>query len=374
MATKPTAIGMHIYAGTFTQGIKDAGFKIAGDWEEGPWGAATFEKNFPSVIHPLDGGDWPIRAARGSTQLMFANPPCAPWSVVGAKLGMADPRVAFTDNCVNAALKVEPDIFVWESVCRAMTSGQEKVEEVTEKFHKKGYAVTILLTNGLLHGLPQSRERFHFIAHRVELPLVTPVIKDHTEIMTVRMAIGDLEKNATSMHELPPTIPAHVYEPYDERGMNVITRLNQGEGWEVGYARAEALGLPCKKGRFISWRLWYDGPCGTIADVITLMHPVQNRHLTVREAARLCGLPDSFEFAIHEGGKYWFSGGVCKEDVTQAVMAPVGKFLGGVFKKALKVNKTAVVGSYEVVDWRKIARPYSPRRFMKAKLEREALS
>lgn len=364
--SEPKAIGLHIYSGTFTFGIREAGFEIAGQWEEGPWGAATFDLNFPGVPHPLERADWPVAEARGNTTLMYANPPCAPWSMAGAKLGMADPRVVYTDHCVDTALQVKPDFFVWESVCRAFTLGRPKVDEITEKFHRQGYAVTILFTNAVLHGVPQSRERFHFIAHRFRLPFQTPQV-DYKDVMTVRQAIGDLEKSAVPVGVGTET-PTHVYEPYDERGRNVLERLSQGEGWDKAYARAVADGVPAKKARFLCWRLWYDAPCGTIADVNALVHPTADRCLTIREAARLCGLPDSFEFADHGEKKYRYTGGVCKEDVTQAVMAPVGRFLGQTFLKALDAGERAEAGSLEMIDWRKLARPYSPRRFAKEKL------
>ena len=318
---RPRAIGIHIYAGTFTLGIQQAGFKIAGQWEEGPWGAKTFELNFPGVPHPLDRGDWPVAEARGRTALVYVNPPCAPWSMAGAKLGLADPRVVHTDTCVETALQIEPDFFMWESVCRAFTIGRPKVDEITEKFHQKGYAITILFTNAILHGVPQSRERFILIAHRYQLDLQAPQV-DYEKVVTVRQAIGDLEKSAVATGQ-KVKVPAHVYEPYDERGLNVAARLAQGGSWDKAYDQAVADGVPAKKARFLSWRLWYDAPCGTIADVTALVHPTQDRSLTIREAARLSGLPDSFEFAKHEGRKYRYSGNICKEDVTQAVMAPV---------------------------------------------------
>ncbi|KKL64114.1 hypothetical protein LCGC14_2168310, partial [marine sediment metagenome] len=141
----PTALGLHIYSGAFTLGMSRH-FEIVGQWEEGDWGAATFELNFPRVPHPLTLEDWPTRDARPT--VMFANPPCAPWSAAGGQLGMADPRVQFTKNCMDAALTLKPEIYVVESVCRAWSPkfGRQLFEEYAERFQRLGYAVTILLT------------------------------------------------------------------------------------------------------------------------------------------------------------------------------------------------------------------------------------
>ncbi|KKL65998.1 hypothetical protein LCGC14_2149350, partial [marine sediment metagenome] len=114
--SRPVALGLHIYSGAFTLGMSRH-FKIIGQWEEGPWAADTFELNFPKVPHPLALEDWPVRDVQ--PQVMYANPPCAPWSAAGSRLGMADPRVQFTKNCVELALQLKPEVFVVESVCRA---------------------------------------------------------------------------------------------------------------------------------------------------------------------------------------------------------------------------------------------------------------
>lgn len=360
MGGRPTAVGMHIYSGAFTLGVRRAGFEIAGQWEEGPWGAATFERNFPRVPHPLRREEWPVDEARGDTVFMYANPPCAPWSVAGKRLGMADPRVVYTDNCVETALQVEPDFFVWESVPRALTLGRPKVDEVTARFHRAGYAVTWWLTNTVLHGLSQSRERFHLIAHRYELDLRLPRPE---KIQTVRDAIGDCEESAVPVGQ-PPVLPNHVYSPYDEKDGNVVARLQQGEGWNIGYDRATSDGMPARKGRFLTWRIFYDAPSGTLADAMALVHPAVDRRLTIREAARLCGYPDTFVFDEGSPGYRW-TGGVRAEDVTQAVMPVIGEFLGRTFLRSLDAGTPAVSGTLEQVDWRPYGRPFTPRRFMK---------
>ena len=363
--SRPKAIGVHIYSGAFTVGVERAGFEIAGDWEEGPWGAATFELNFPTVPHPMEQKDWPIREVRANEDvvMMFANPPCAPWSLAGSKLGMADPRLVYTDASVSAALKVEPDFFVWESVCQAFRTGREKVDEVVRKFNRKGYGVTVLMTNSVLHGAAQWRERFHLIAHRYELDLRRPLV-GFEDVITVRMAIEDLENSAVPAGR-KEKIPNHVYEPFDERGMNVAKRMAQGEGWGNAYERAVADGIPARKARFLAGRMRYDSPSRTIADIACMTHPTKNRTLTIREAARLCGYPDDFVFAGSKNpARDKGYNGVRREDVTQAVMPPVAEFLGRTFLRALDVGEEVKSRrGFEMVDWRPYARGFSSKRF-----------
>lgn len=358
---RPKAVGVHIYSGAFSVGVQRAGFELAGVWEEGPWGAATFELNFPNVHHPLERKGWPVKGER-DVVMMYANPPCAPWSLAGSRRGMADPRVAFTDHCVEAALAVEPDFFVWESVCQAFKTGRKKVDQATRRFNRRGYAVTVLMTNSVLHGAPQWRDRFHLIAHRYELDLRVPLV-GYGDVATTRQAIEDLENSAVSSGQ-EERVPNHVYEQFDERGLNVVRRIQEGEGWDVGYERAVAEGVPAKKARYLAGRMTYDAPSRTIADVACMVHPVLDRMITIREAARLCGYPDTFVFAP-EGPRHKGFNGVRREDVTQAVMPPVGEFLGRTFLRALDSGREATPGrGFELVDWRPLARPFSPKRFV----------
>lgn len=352
--TKPRAIGIHIYAGGFTAGLKDH-FDIKGQWEEGDWGSETFELNFPKIPHPKKRDRWPIVEHRSNVELVYTNPPCAPWSAAGSKLGLADPRVEFTDNCVNTGLELQPDFFVWESVCRAMTQGRPKVEESAKKFIDEGYAVTALMTNTVLHGAAQARERFHFIAHKYDLDLKVPEVLP-SDIKTVRDVIGDLEFSANIPNDFN-----HYVRVANEKERHVLSRLGQGEGWEKGYERAISEGLEARKARFITGRLIYDAPSWTMVDISAVVHPTQDRGITIREAARLGGYPDWFKFYEYDNRHQDFNG-ARKEDVTQAVMPVIGDFLGKMFNKALDLGRSIEPG-FNVVDWRPYGRRFSARRY-----------
>ena len=109
MSNQPTAVGVHIFGGGLTLGMSQH-LDILGQWEEGPWGAKTFELNFPNIPHPLTMSEWPIATHQGKVNVLYANPPCAPWSMAGGRLGLNDPRLQFTKNCAELALKLKPAI------------------------------------------------------------------------------------------------------------------------------------------------------------------------------------------------------------------------------------------------------------------------
>jgi len=231
----------------------------------------------------------------------------------------------------------------------SMDSVAKQIAEQKKKWRKaglQGYQTTVLLTNALLHGGTQSRERFHFIVHRPELSIPAPY---PTVFPSVNEVIGDLADRAVFLGEAEPLVPNHVVEREKDKYNVVFPELQQGERWNDAAERLLSRGVETGRGRFISYRLIGDVPCGTIADVNALIHPTQSRHLTVREGARLCGYPDDFVFAVDVKGRAQAS------DVTQAVLPTMGEYLGGICARSLD-NNDAQPGELNVIDFRPLAR------------------
>ncbi len=359
MSNRPTALGVHIYAGGFTLGMSQH-FDIIGQLEEGPWGANTFELNFPEVPHPLTMSDWSVNKLVGKVDVIYANPPCAPWSMAGGRLGINDPRLQFTKNCAQLALIVKPKIFILESVCRAWTSGKEFYMEMVDQFLKSGYAATIFLTNSVLHGAPQARERFHMIAHKVRFDIPTPHVTAK-DIVVVRDVLDDLAGSVRWVDQ-EPIVPNHVVKRPDERDLRVMKQLEPGGSWNDMAVLMKEKGEDVRKWRMIAHRLRGWAPSQTVLDISALVHHSQDRQITLREGARLCGYPDSFIFAFDpKSGTFKAR----SEDVTQAVIPTMGTYLGGLCTKALG-DVGAIAGAFEIIDFRKLGREFRPRHFVGA--------
>lgn len=357
-----TAVGCHIYAGGFSIGM-EKNFQILGHLEEGPWGAKTFDLNYPGYDHPLVRDQWDVSNYKNFVNVVYANPPCACWSAIGSHLGKADPRIQFTYNSANFALAVEPDFFVIESVCRAWSpnagGGREVYEGIADEFVKKGYGITFLLTNAILHGSPQSRERFHMIAHKFELPLEVPTVPTHMK--TVMETIGDLVGNHTWLGEGTPDLVNHTVRRPTLMESEIYKKLTASGSYGKVVEELNSVGVPAKKGRLLNGRLYQNTYSRTLVDLGCVIHPTEDRLITLREGARLCTYPDSFEFAP-EPKNHEF--GVAATDVTQAVMPVMGEYLGNLFNKAFE-NEAPASGTQEV-DWRPIARHLTPGRYAKS--------
>ena len=298
--SRPSAVGVHCYAGGFAVGVSRH-FDVVAHFEELDAGLGVFRDNFPKaeLTHSEPKG-WPTKRYRG-VDLVYGNPPCAPWSqsAGNTRKGLGDPRVAYTFDTAAAALALRPKVFVLESVSKILRYGAPVLEELTARSHGAGYAVTYFLTNAVLHGVAQYRERFHFVAHKT--PFYPPArLGDYGEALTVRDAIGDLEGV-----EPDGGVDGHnYYEPPEKALGPLLGYMLQGEdGWRMhqravddGLAERASLSMLYKRPR-------YDCPSNAVVAVDRLVHPTLPRMITVREAARLCSYPDDFTF--RESGRRW---------------------------------------------------------------------
>lgn len=349
-----TAIGINVFAGAFTLGVERAGFKVLGQWEECDAHRRTFDLNFGTRIpRPLVISDWPTRTA--TPDLVYANPPCAPWSSARgshAAGGQLDPRLEMTAHTMRAAMAMRPRAFVCESVTGAWQRGAEYYSEWAKRWIALGYGVTMLLTDALLHGLPSTRERFHFIAHHGAMTLREPDMRAFIP-KTVRMAIGDL-------HDRFDAGIQHV--PEHDRCMSmgdVIAGTAPGGKLRKTALAIRESGTQCRMSPFIAGRLVWDSPGPTIVKIAEMAHPERDRLITTREGLRLCGYPDTWMAA---DAHYPVS-------ATQAVMPVMGEYLAGIALESFGADDARP--ELEVVDWRDLARPYRQRAVLEAMRDTE---
>jgi site-specific DNA-cytosine methylase len=341
--TQPSALGVYIFAGGFTLGIRKH-FKVTTHFEDGPFGVATSKHNGIIDEAFTDPASWPKEQWRG-VPLIYGNPPCAPWSAAGhlpnqknrlAAHGAAqkyelDPRVECVRKQFSLLEELEPTIWVWESVARAYSTGRPFVDQLTARAIAKGYAVTHVLVNGLYCGAPQQRRRFFFVAHKVELPFSHPGKAPQTvgDVLTPELYkehpwVG--EEHPFSKAKMTGTVAQFVngMEP-GEGGHERFYRWKKDRNEEVTLNdKGRVTGRP----NFLMHRLAYDKVCGTIVSGTCLIHPEYDRFLTVAETQLLSGYPL----------EYVFEGRDAYAQISKAVLPPVADWLGGVFRSGIDNN------------------------------------
>lgn len=287
--SKPTALGCYIFQGSFSLGVEPY-FNILATLEDGTFGEATTRLNFDHEIHNVV-EDWPLTYYRDKINFMYANPPCAPFSPMGGGMKgtdawRTDDRISCWKNLIEAALVVQPDVFVGESVPKLYTNGWELVKAYTKDLIEAGYPrIYYVLHDIKFMGAPQQRRRFFFVASKYGLQWPVP---NHPQV-TFNDALESLEdpgpykmlydEFAEMYHIVPP-------------GGGVRELFFEYYG---GEDKVKEMGL--RKPRFVLHKVNPELPTGTIFGHTVLSHPTEPRYLGVRELGRLMGYPDDYKWS-----------------------------------------------------------------------------
>lgn len=187
----------------------------------------------------------------------------------------------------------------------AKIPGYSTFQRFLNLLERNNYNYQFDVLNAKNYGIPQTRRRLVLIAMRnaqVSLPIPTHGKGLHP-FATVRMAIEDFpELRAGETH---PTIPNHVAAGIIPLNMERLqnTPMNGGDrrSWP------ERLVLDCHKSHKghtdVYGRMFWDKPAPTLTGKCNSIsngrygHPVQNRALSLREAAAIQTFPDDYVFS-----------------------------------------------------------------------------
>lgn len=397
-AGERSALGVAVFAGGFSFGVQQGGFEVVGHLEhsEIPLGVVPASSRWPVTVGDAQG--WYDMATRMRVEnavpdLVYMNPPCSAFAKQGNRNGMDDTVMCYTRYCVEFALALMPNMFVWELVEGVWddvnvpqveagpvtpppdtgfdeTNGRLFVESVARRARAHGYSCCVFLTSSALHGGAQNRVRFHFIAVRSETPpdwnavaegLLAAQPPEHTGWRT----LGDVLERVEAAAALGP-LPNHIPEdgqypggalldimPYTPPGSYLRDVHDEAmrryyhprnKEWD-GTSRA---GVTQVRGR-------RDRTCPVIVGGTTVIHPEEDRFLTVREAATAMGFPLDYEFSD--------SGSRGSQEVGKGLTTHNARFVALLcaagFDAAASmpppdpaVVSSGTVGWLQVVDWR----------------------
>ena len=211
-----------------------------------------------------------------------------------------DDRNNLVSAFADVAAALAPDCVIMENVPE-MLSGRywPYFEQFRDRMQSEGYTVKQAIHNAAEYGAPQERFRALVIAMRKpDFSMPRPILQPD-EFRTVRDAIGDLTPIAAGKRLASD--PMHHSASHRASTLDVIRAVPKDGG-----NRPADVGPDCLrrvKGFYdVYGRLAWDRPAITITHYARnpasgrFTHPEQHRGLTQREAARLQGFPDTFEF------------------------------------------------------------------------------
>jgi DNA (cytosine-5)-methyltransferase 1 len=288
---RPTVVDLFAGAGLFGYAFRRVGFRLIRAVEVDPVAAATYARNLNSEIEVADIALVP---PRGRCEVLIAGPPCQGFSTLGARKPN-DPRNALSLYVASWAKVLKPKIVVIENVAAFLES--EEWGRLVRRLRCTGYEVTPFTLDAFDYGVPQRRSRSFTIASRcgtVEVPRCRRTTR------TVRQAWEGLatEPNDVNCHYAPkPSDIAlarmRVIPPGGDKRdvMQKAPHLAPPSWWKVSCEVTDAWG-----------RMEWDSPCNTLRTALQnaskgrYIHPDQHRVITLREAARLHSIPDSWSF------------------------------------------------------------------------------
>ena len=299
-----SAISLFAGAGGMDIGVHGAGFKTVCAIESDPHCAATLRRNgarkvvWQADVRVVD----PQRLLdvlgfkAGELGLLHGGPPCQPFSQIGKQAGMDDPRGALIFEVLRFVRVIRPTAVLVEQVpnfLRTQTpTGRHLVEELRDEFRSLGYDMHLDVLDAQAHGVAQRRRRALFVCLPTGASFNFPLATEKAP--TVGKALRGLPTPSSA--DESPTVANHV-DVTPQRDQERIAYVPEG----LWLAKApdvppDILRNLTRKDTTKYRRLHRDGIAPTLRCGEALYHPVENRYITPREAARLQGFPDRHVF------------------------------------------------------------------------------
>ena len=345
---RPVAVDLFCGAGGLSHGLQEAGFRIALGIDNDPNALATFAANHPGASAvcsdiALVTADEIFRAAgTRDIALVAGGPSCQGFSTHGKRI-QDDPRNFLFREFVRIVRETRPRYFLMENVKGLLAyAGGHYRNLIAREFEEIGYRVVFRVLCAADYGVPQLRHRIVFLGTRLDAPLSFPepthgpddgLLFGQKPYVTVTEAIGDLPllRGEMDRAEWPyASRPFSEFQRYARRdassdkvtlhqangitsqAMQVVRHVKEGQGLRSvpldklperfhrmrriknGHLRRDCTTL--------YYRLSRNAPAYTITCYFRnvssgpFIHPLENRSLSYREAARLMSFRDTFVF------------------------------------------------------------------------------
>ena len=235
-----------------------------------------------------------------SVDLVLAGPPCQGHSSLNNRTRFRDDRNALYLTVPAIAVALRAPRIVVENVPGVLRSNGSVVETAAALFRSAGYRVSQGVVAADQLGWPQTRKRFFLIAVRDDFDL-RPLDDVRTDLnrdpLPLSWAIEDLlDRNGGDQLDEVAVLS-------DENAKRVAWLFENDEHDMPNHLRPDCHKDGTTYGA-VYGRMWWDQPSPTLTTGFLtpgrgrFVHPLRPRTLTPREAARLQGFPDWFEFSV----------------------------------------------------------------------------
>lgn len=269
---------------------------------------------------------------------IIGGPPCQAYSIIGRannkKKKTSDTRIYLYKYYLDFCNKYKPKFFVFENVKGLLSfkdiSGELLLDKIIREFDSIGYTIDYKLINTLDFGVPQKRERVIIVGYRKDLILnksffeylykyteASPNLKElFDDLPSIKAGKSSKKYRYDNKSKFvkkyirskDDVLTQHIARPHNKNDLRiyklVLNAKKRGKSLRYNDIPIE-LQTHSNTTSFLDRykALDYDSVSHTIVAHISkdghyYIHPDlrQNRSISVREAARIQGFPDSFYF------------------------------------------------------------------------------
>ena len=330
-------------AGGLSCGLEMAGMRCLLGVENDPAAVKTFRRNhaqaevFDDSIQNLRPRMLEKMLKGREVHLVAGGPPCQGFSTVG-RGDPLDQRNSLFLEFVRIVKTTRPCFIVLENVTGLVAKKNEPIlKAIFRRFQRIGYCLDVRIMSAQNYGVPERRRRTVIIGSRinsaVEFPPFTHDTKRRAPV-TVGDVLDDLRASDGIIYNHEPERAV----PLSPEALMRLKHIPEGRG--IRYREDERKYLPQELYLGVDWDKMSEGrfrqakyqrldrsrPSPTILTQRDVYyHPLEDRHLTPREAAKIQSFPNDFVF---EGSltSQW-------RQIGNAVPPGLGKAIGSALKK-----------------------------------------
>lgn len=284
----------------------------------------SIEKDmFFNDVNLLDGTDF-----EGKVDLFVGGSPCQSFSVIGAKGGFNDTRGTLFYQYVRLVKEIQPKVFIYENVYGLTRHDKGKTWSIMQQvFEELGYSFKFKILDSRNFGIPQGRRRIFVVGFKnsescdkfkfpEEIDLkytMQDFLEENCAEGSLQSVNGELTKvndkkgAPEERYYLSEKLKAYCLSPGTKNFMHADAKIDL----PIARALLSTMGNSHRS---------------SVNNYVTTNGRV--RALTVREAHRLMGFPDSYKIVVSKAQAYKQAGNSIVVDVLMNIVKEIAKVEG----------------------------------------------
>lgn len=314
------ALAMYIFCGSLGIGIMQAGFKIDKVLEITDEmleeNSKHFIHNYPDipVIKPSlwNNTIYKNELFKENYDLLAGNPPCSGLSQINRHASSDNLTNQYMYNFIDTVSYVQPKTFLMENAPTLISRGKVILDYMVSIL-SSDYYIYIIRDYAGNHKVPMKRQRTIVLGFRKNFFEGVPVLKDYEEVtgeITAGEVLSEISENSPNMYleENRSCKDLEKYLEYIQVNKSIMHSLSEFSedfinNLDISEKRKKNIltlkrKMNAGKGVFdkTPFKLDKNLVAPSMTSLSEFINPVYDRHLYIREYAKLMGYPDDFEF------------------------------------------------------------------------------